>query len=420
LEHIKLIEHLKTQDLGDRAFCEQVVSVAVENPQYASIAIREWSDDRIVEMIAFWLARSSRNLIAEPNSLQDARRLIIQTVDDEYDKIRSMSKEFVGTIQRLSIPDIDYTSLAMNAWKPFFASDALSPSFAIANSINSMVADAMQSTTAAITNMANGYTSIVKGLVDGTRLLDFSFPTLALSSFFDSLPSISSIVSDLSGALESVSRVIESEKRGRSVLDASGYLLLTAYYTPSAFRDFDQVPTRVRSAVITNALRQATVEAEFVEDLRKRFTTSSLLRKRWPIVDRAIHMHRNRDYYLSIPPLLAQFEGMLCDLLCARSLVKRNGDRYYVLDASGQQFKRNKNGGMIPINGLGSLVDNSGYQNHVVLQDFAGFISQSLCRERNAILHGRNVRYNKAKLSTSLIFLIATLVIEIESIEAPG
>ncbi|MCX9077474.1 MAG: hypothetical protein OIN84_05795, partial [Candidatus Methanoperedens sp.] len=165
------------------------------------------------------------------------------------------------------------------------------------------------------------------------------------------------------------------------------------------------------NAIITGKLLNTTRQAEFAEILRECFETSAILRRRWKIIKQALVAHKNRNYVLSIPTLLAQVEGIFTDALVLKGIAVRVNGRLCEKDIKGKP-KLDKNNNPIPIHDLKQKVLKSNLQNEKILQALGQFFTSYLVDERNAILHGSHLTYGTAKLSVQLLLNIYLMAIE--------
>jgi hypothetical protein len=251
-------------------------------------------------------------------------------------------------------------------------------------------------------------TKYVSGLtLDLNKTLQAMIQTKVIN-VFDSLPNFA----------ESYEKFREGYQGGLA-LEQTGYgFVFPLWSFPEARRFYKaaQVNPKVRHAAITNRVLSLTRNAEFEGDLRYRFEHSSLLKSRWEIVQAGLRSHCRRDYLTSIPTLLPQIEGILADMLVAKSTIVRRKQKLYATDANGK-LKRGKDGKNVEIHGLGQLVQNSRLQNGELLKGVANYIADRLAPERHPILHGRNVKYGSPKRSAQLLLVLWILAVELSDFE---
>jgi hypothetical protein len=176
------------------------------------------------------------------------------------------------------------------------------------------------------------------------------------------------------------------------------------------------VSPKVRSAVLTNKMLRITQSQELNNELDNLFQNSKLLKPRWKIVDSAFKAHQQREYALSVPAILPQIEGILADLLVIKELAIIENSKVYAIDKNGQKIL-NKNGDFIRIGGLTQLVHTSELKDDDDLGKLAEYLANQLIGDRNNILHGRNLSYNKAKLSTQTVLTLLVLATEVAYLE---
>lgn len=63
------------------------------------------------------------------------------------------------------------------------------------------------------------------------------------------------------------------------------------------------------------------------------------------------------------------------------------------------------------------MVRLSDFSDHEALENAASFLTDSLAPWRNAILHGRNVKYGRAKLSVQTLLMLLILATEVRAFE---
>lgn len=202
--------------------------------------------------------------------------------------------------------------------------------------------------------MANLMSSLVIDVSRTLAQLTKSFSDFGASIYsnyvFQSLPDLSKLFDPL-----------EQTLRGKAVVDAAGYGFAVPVLTWNFLAELaktQEFSPKVRSAVTTNRLLAVTRSAEFHDALMTVFGSSPLLSRRLKVVEAVLRAHRERNYLLSIPALLAQVEGVLGDLLVLRGLVCTKGGKVYAKDLNGKA-KKNTKGKMVELNGLSRLVSHS-------------------------------------------------------------
>lgn len=273
------------------------------------------------------------------------------------------------------------------------------------NLVISRIDSLLASTQSSLSAMAE---SVVGSLGSNLSLIQDLFPApLQTGIFFENLPDIIELT-----------RRFEEVEQAVTKLDDDGYFLLDHWSLANLlqFVGIDQVDSRVRSAVVTNKLLGITRHQAFFDEAKLHFLTSSVLNRRWHIIEQAIVAHQNRHYAISIPTLLAQIEGIFTDALVLRGAVKQNNGKLYARDQTGS-IKLGRDRKPVQLHGLSQKVQNSDLQNEPLLKDLARFFTDYLVKGRNDIMHGRTVNYDKAKLSVQLLLYTYLLAAEFVDFE---
>jgi hypothetical protein len=246
-----------------------------------------------------------------------------------------------------------------------------------------------------------------------------SFPDVSaiVPSFFTNLP-------DLSEIIRSAREVAEAG----ALLDESGYGFSGHLWEVAFLRGFLKVSPKARKSQMTRAFLTETQSVEFEEELKGIFTGAPLLKHRWPVVKSILAAHRRRDFLASVPLLYAQIEGMYADALILKGEVLLYRGKLYPRGADGkrEQYEVKDKTTVLPtgrmknkdaITGLRPLIDRSKLQDTRELQVLVDTALNSLNRERNPVMHGRNVAYGKSLNSNRLILMLYVLAYGIGSIE---
>lgn len=234
------------------------------------------------------------------------------------------------------------------------------------------------------------------------------FPSLDIGSFIQPLPDLGPF---LGWAEETAATV------GADALDEGGYGFSDHLFTQRFLASMAWITPKVRGAAVTNRLIAYTRQTQFEEELISYFDKSSFLRRRRPIVERALNAHRSRDYILAIPTLLAQVEGVLGDAFVLKGSVIAKGQKLYVKGPDGKP-KPNRKGKPTLITGAKMLLQNRGLENHPILQEVSNVLTNGLIDERNGILHGRSTNYHKAGLSVRALLILIVAAPDIVAFEA--
>lgn len=172
---------------------------------------------------------------------------------------------------------------------------------------------------------------------------------------------------------------------------------------------------RIRPAVATNTLLKLTRSDDFGRAILSRMASVARCRKRLPIVQQALKAHIDRSYFLSIPALLCQLEGLWEDAMFLRDEVM------YVpyVDKKGRKGKNLKTRkGEKYVGTMDLKLKHSSFRRHPALDGSIELLSSAIVPNRDAIFHGQTVSYGKAKLSVQLLLVIFVIVSEIGIIES--
>ncbi|MDE0608346.1 MAG: hypothetical protein OXH77_00340 [Anaerolineaceae bacterium] len=159
-----------------------------------------------------------------------------------------------------------------------------------------------------------------------------------------------------------------------------------------------------RQNILTKKLLEFVERQEFANEFESCTRLSPHLQARWPIIEQALEAHRNRKFFVSIPCLLAQLEGILVENLVTREiLIVENQEVFRRTDDSSNPMGRKLRG----LKEKASAAQGVRYER---FNDMPEYVMQRLTGERNSILHGQNNEYGRAELSVKLILLIFGLV----------
>lgn len=229
--------------------------------------------------------------------------------------------------------------------------------------------------------------------------------------FFFALPT-------LDGFKSTFDRLVKMMGEGESVLTKAGHSYAVDVVVTMLFADLAQTPKEELAAKVTEALNDHSRAEWFKQALQERVASSDVMVDRWPIIERGLTAHYEGDYIVSVSVLLPQFEGLLEDTMILRNLAERDGDNRYLLDpATKKRLKTRKRNEDRKIVGLRDLIDQSEYKNSTDMKNLASFVADSLCQDRNAVLHGYQLDYARIDFSVSLVLLISAMVGAIAELE---
>lgn len=355
-------------NLSPREFAVKLLTDLIYAPSFSLDEIPSWDDKSIEKAIRAWLAQEDNNKWILPEDME-----FFEATQHAYE----------GYLE-------DYIQKMQKVLEPVFDN--------IRNSLHQMVETVVGNLQANLNRIA-----------DSVRI---EIPKIQVGRFFENLPDFSQVAKQL----ETYSKAAKAA----NVLDEGGYRFLLHYWTlgdVSEFAGIDRLDTKIRNAVVTNKLLHMTRQAEFTQTLKESFQKSSILRRRWKVVEQALIAHKNRNYVLSIPTLLAQVEGMFTDALVLKGIVVRVKGELYANDGTGKP-KLDTKGKPMKLHGLGQKVKHSDLQFEDILKGLAEFFASRLVPERNSIMHGSYVTYDTAKLSLQLvlnIYLLAAEFVDFES-----
>ena len=200
------------------------------------------------------------------------------------------------------------------------------------------------------------------------------------------------------------------------VLTESGFGFTKHLWTTPFINGLISIDPKAQRDFVTNKMQSFTCSGPFNEEIQSLFQKSPILKPRQKVISQALSAHIRGEYFISIPALLAQVEGIIADELILKNLVSMyKGKLYLIVDGA---FKLDRNGKKIEASGLKKLIDHSQFKTHEVLQGVAEIITASIMGDRNEVLHGRNMTYGTAQLSTQALFILLILSKDIANIEA--
>lgn len=255
-------------------------------------------------------------------------------------------------------------------------------------------------------NVANSFSArILESFASYNNLENFR------SALFPSLPDLSSFFEGLERYQQEFDEKFDQLLKE---LDESDFeLAILVLEEEFAFKVANSKPT-ARKGVITKKLTTVTSTPEFIQELEVLFACK-ILQKRWPIVRQGLLAHQSRQYILSIPVLLSQIEGIFTDLLVQRKLAYKNKLNIFALNPDGST-KVNKKNERIKLDTLSQKTRHAkGKFEELFISATVDEIIEGIIPKRNSILHGKNIGYASAKLSTQTVLLIQYLASQVKS-----
>ena len=457
LRDIDVLGRLLETTENSREFTVQVLHHQVEAPLIELGAIRSWTDEEIARILHTFTAKQPayRRLEAKPGD--SVFEIFREDAQKEYSRWMERSKQLRHSLglenEMRKLAELTRGLVPLHSFYPPSLQDAVR----MAGLQSQQLSDQLSGITKYTQRMADA-TALSRNIFGGTAanfgMLDAATAAKALAGSVSSLPelteqarrqfewitqSANKVSEQLLGsfrALEQLTAKIDTQALYRSIPDLNSFIpqwrtfqgtLLLADELGWGFA-YDIIPQsllesvkatdpRVRAAVITNRLAAETRAGEFETSLREMMQSSLLLQKRWRIVELVLRCHRRREYEISIPPMLAQVEGVFTDLMVLKGEARRRGgDLIAWVRGSGPKLGRTQK--HIKLTGLGPKIQQSDFREHPETQEIVAFLLDSITGPRNGILHGRDVRYGKAKLSVQLLLVFALLSQVIEAVEA--
>lgn len=279
---------------------------------------------------------------------------------------------------------------------------------------SSLLQDTMQSVVQSITETVLG--SFRESVNLALQSLQVSISQNIQAIITDTIPKLD--FGSLFSALPDLTELIQEWERLENELEQTGYgfTLHLNVWTLGSLRDSVAIDPKVRHAALTNRLLAVTRGQKFEEAMKQTFKESSVLKRRLLIVEKALSAHRNRDYILSIPVLLAQLEGVVTDILILKRTIIPKGKKLYIRGSDGR-IKLDSKNKPIQVHGVGQIVQHANVKEQEVLNAVVTMLTNQLVGDRNAILHGRRTSYDTAKLSTQVLLLISVIANEIAALE---
>jgi len=387
------LSELQESDADPREFTAQAVSRFVYLPDLDLEEIRLWDDDLLTNVATAWANQKERHEWPLPDNLPP------------FNAFKNGYVAYSNSIYR------DMREAIAQAYAPVFKGVAETVGKQFADAVRQQLADFNRQVFQSIQSSVNLLAESVLGsLRENLANIVQSFKLeVQVGRFFENLPDFSELL-----------KQYEKIDKAATALDEGGYRFMRYQWSLNEIAQFvgiDQIDPRVRNAAITNRLLSLTRSDEFVVEMERCFYDSSVLQPRWSIIEQALIAHQSRSYALSIPTLLAQVEGIFTDALILKNMAVRMNGKLCAKDQHGK-LKLGKDGKPVQSRGLGQKVQNSKFRNDDILRDLVEFFADSLVSERNNILHGNHLTYDKAKLSVQLVLSVYFLAAEFAEFES--
>lgn len=223
---------------------------------------------------------------------------------------------------------------------------------------------------------------------------------------------------ELASLSEEVWEAMEEAGAGGAALEAADYGFADHLWDVVFLKAFANVNPKVAHAVITRKLAAATSKEGFRELLLTELEGSKVLSKRVSVVEKALDAHAKKDYELSVPALLPQIEGSVVDAMFLKDLVVKKNGKIYLADENGEPRRSEKTGKLLmPVTLHPAITNVRLGEDDLDLAAASEFVADTLVPRRNAILHGRDVRYARAKLSVQALLVLLVMARGVRDLE---
>lgn len=385
--NMEILSKLTDSEADAREFTVQAVSMFIHLPELSLEEIRSWSDDLLLAVATAWTEEKPEWTITKEPSFETFKKGFVVYA-------QALFRNIVEAISRIGQP-------AFDAFDEFVISTRQSLSAMMQPMLQGIQASLSQFTEPILDSFRNNFSAIVQSM----RL------DIQVGTFFPNLPDFSEL-----------RRQHKKIEETLVVLDECGYGFMHRQWSLNEIAEFfgvDKIDPRVRQASITNRLLGLIRSDDFAAALEEHFQNSSVLKPRWRIVERSLAAHCRRDYALSIPTLLTQVEGVFTDALILKNMAERRDGKLYIKNPDGT-LKLDRNDRPIVLYGLGQKVQNSRFRGDDLLNDLVDFFTDRLIPERNNIMHGSHLNYDKAKLSVQLLLNVYFMAAEFAGFESEG
>ena len=211
--------------------------------------------------------------------------------------------------------------------------------------------------------------------------------------------------------LTELKRHWKAVERGQDAIAKAGFKVSFGLIDVTFAASLSQDDQRRQSISVNRQFFEMTRQNDFWEVLEERLSATPEGVRRLPIIKEAHEAHVARKYWVAIPTLIAQLEGLFTDgLLLEKAIQKVGRDRLI-------NSTTRKN-----ITGLGqkvTFVMPEGFdliKEFLVVQVVNTGDDKSFIKTRNDILHGGNTSYRKPKFSAQLLFAILVIATELEGL----
>ena len=276
---------------------------------------------------------------------------------------------------------------------------ALGPRLEKPNQINKFLSEIFETVTAFDRAIAQVVEAVTEGLRPVTNFLT------SAGNFLEKLPEFTLPL--LEEILEEAWHHREMVRSGDAMLEAAEYGFADHLWNGLYRASFAGVNPSTHHMTVTNKLLATTRTDGFGDEMRSCFEASTAMSRRWGVVEAALEAHQRRKYLLSVPAMLPQVEGAIVDTMVLKGLIiKKDGKPYLPNDKGKSKLIMFR-----------TAVDNAQLEDDPTLEGTASFLADSLVQRRNEILHGRDPRYGRAKLSVQSLLVLMILAKAVGELE---
>ncbi len=111
-----------------------------------------------------------------------------------------------------------------------------------------------------------------------------------------------------------------------------------------------------------------------------------------------------------------QIEGTLVDAMFLKNLVVKKNNKFYLIDKNGDFLLPPGRKRPSPVT-LDPAIKHAKLDENPELAAASEFMADVLVQRRNAVLHGRDITYGRAKLSVQALLLLMVLVMMVREME---
>lgn len=405
LNDLIFISKLMKQELDNRDFAEKVLHNQLVQPKFNIKDLRSIGDETLVRIAEQWIKEEWDIKQGGPErivSLEQFHDVVVKYISQVDIEITEGTKA-LGLLLREAVR-VSSDNVATTFSKAQQYMEALFKSDAYAAAINAALESALKGINESAERLAASFSIVSENMQQITsqimRQVELAIPQ----------------VGELFSQLPDIAQQIRQWELAEEALTETGFEYTFHFLSGSFLAKLARVSPPLRKVVVSRNMLELTRSEVFTLKVENLFCKSSLLEPRKKIVMQALGAHRRREYYISIPVLIAQVEGIIGDIFILKDIAVRKGHKLYQRDINGQ-IKTDKKGEPIEISGLGTLVTRSKIREKEVFEFVVGQFVDNLVGERHAILHGRKTNYGKAKLSTQTILLLFVLANEIIYVE---